>query len=106
VPQANFLPPAACRLPTRTEHHHEQAPAQARLSRRWRVALGALLTVTLLTGGGAALLIYVAFVRPPAGNPAEFLRAGRLPNTTTLVVNAGASTTHASLSADYVSADR
>lgn len=50
----------------------------------------------------SAGLVYVSFVRKPANHPGEFLRKGRDQGTETVVVNAGASITHASLSADYV----
>ena len=82
-----------------------RGPARAGGARRWgarrRFAVGALIVV-LCAVAGAALLTYVAFVRPPEHHPAAFLARGRQPGTTTLVVAAGASTTHASLSADYV----
>ena len=49
-----------------------------------------------------AALAYLAFLRRPANNPGAFLKAGRGQATQTLVVCAGDSLTHASLSADYV----
>jgi acyl-CoA thioesterase I len=52
--------------------------------------------------GGLVALVYVAFVRKPANHPRQFLNSGRRRSTETLVVCAGASLTHASLSGDYV----
>lgn len=50
---------------------------------------------------GFVALTYLAFLRKPANHPKAFLRRRR-PSAGTLVVCAGASLTHASLSADYV----
>lgn len=61
-----------------------------------------LIFVVLVPVCGAAVMLYVAFVRKPANNPQEFLNEGRAAATDTLVVSAGSSTTHASASADYV----
>ena len=72
-----------------------------RWARRRAYAIGGLLLALVPTLGGA-LLLYVAFVRPPENHPAAFLRRGRQATTATLVVSAGASSTHASLSGDYV----
>ena len=71
--------------------------------RRWRVrlaiAFAAALVVVLVVSGA---VVYAAFLRKPINHPAAFLARGRAPATRTVVVNAGSSTTHASLSSDYV----
>ena len=64
-------------------------------------------TASVLLAAGAPVvglvaLAYPAFLRKPANHPKKFLEAGRCPGTETLVVCAGDSLTHASLSGDYV----
>lgn len=89
---------------SRTRHNQgERTPRTARRRSHTRRRVGGgILAVALLLVLGGGLLVYIAFRRPPENTPAEFLQRGRQPTTATLVVSAGASTTHASLSADYV----
>ncbi|MBB4932142.1 lysophospholipase L1-like esterase [Lipingzhangella halophila] len=62
-----------------------------------------VLTVPLLAAAlVAATSGYLTFVRAPANNPDEFLSNGPRPQTDTVVVAAGSSSTHASASGDYV----
>lgn len=67
--------------------------------------MGLIAPVAAVAGvavAGTVALTYLAFVRPPSNRPAAFLKKGKAPATTTLVVCAGDSITHASLSGDYV----
>lgn len=79
-------------------HRPPEATHPARPKRILRLIAG-LLSIPL---AGGVLFVYVAFLRPPANAPEAFLQHGRTPTTTTLVVAAGSSSTHASLSGDYV----
>lgn len=81
-----------------------EAPAGDRpRGRSWRVRVAivsAAAAVIVLAVSGA--VVYAAFLRKPINHPAAFLETGREPGTRSVVVNAGSSTTHASLSGDYV----
>jgi acyl-CoA thioesterase I len=66
------------------------------------VALSVFVAVLFLLIGGLCALIYFVDVCQPRNNPRAFLRRGRRA-TSTVVVCAGDSLTHASFSADYVS---
>lgn len=85
-------------------HTDGRPPAQGGTSRR-RVRLRAVIASAVTLGvvlAGSGSVLYAGFVRMPVNHPAAFLANGRAPGTRTLVVNAGSSTTHASLSGDYV----
>lgn len=61
-----------------------------------------VILVVLVFAGLFAYIGWLAFFKPPLNHPAQFFRRGRQPDTNTLVVCAGDSLTHATISADYV----
>lgn len=73
-------------------------PVRGRRVRALLVGAGLLGSVLSAAGG----LVYAAFLREPAHDPAAFLEAGGPRGAQTVVVTAGSSTTAATLSGDYV----
>ncbi|MDG4797588.1 GDSL-type esterase/lipase family protein [Micromonospora sp. WMMD1082] len=74
--------------------------------RRWRRIVVPVLTVVVAAVTAVAALAYPAFLRSPAGSPGQLCAQGRPGDTDQVVVAAGASLTHGSLSADWVGALR
>lgn len=62
-----------------------------------------IIVIVLIAGGGLFIASgFRAFNRLPDNHPIAFLQKGRAPSTRTLVVCAGDSITHATVSGDYV----